>query len=100
MLVADLLRARGVFALTTAEARNWGSSDPQQLEFAVDKRYCLLTHNRTDFEVLAKEYFAAEKFHFGIVIAHRRPPKEIVRRLMLILSCTPRAEIQNQLIYI
>jgi len=37
---------------------------------------------------------------YGIIIAVRRPPYEIVRRLSLILNQVTADEIQNQLRYI
>jgi hypothetical protein len=49
---------------------------------------------------LAQEYFAAGRKHYGIIIAVRRPPKEIVTRLMTILNQTSADEIEDQIIYI
>jgi uncharacterized protein DUF5615 len=100
VLVGVLLLARGFSCLTTAQARNLGRQDYEQLEYAVKVRRCLLTHNRIDFEALAQEYFGADRHHFGIIIAVRRAPKEIVHRLLPILKSRTRDEIQNQLIYI
>lgn len=87
-------------ALTTTQADNLGHRDREQLQYAVENQLCLLTHNRTDFEELAKEYFESGRLHFGIIIAVRRSPKEITRRLLTIISLRTRDEIQNQLIYI
>lgn len=100
VLVGDLLLARGFLCLTTAQAGNLGRQDYEQLKYAVNIRRCLLTHNRIDFEALAQEYFGADRFHFGIIIAVRRAPKEIARRLLPILKSRTRDEMQNQLLYI
>jgi predicted nuclease of predicted toxin-antitoxin system len=100
VLVADLLHARGFVATTTHEAGNLGSSDLEQLEYATRQRRSLLTHNRADFEALAKEYFSSGRRHHGIVIAVRRPPIEIVRRLLPILNSVTADELENQLRYI
>ena len=54
VLVASLLRARGFVAVTTLEAGRLGQSDAGQLEYAVEQRKVLLTHNRADFEALAR----------------------------------------------
>ena len=100
VLVADLLRARGFSATTTQEAGNLGCSDVEQLEYATAHRQSLLTHNRVDFESQARQYFSSGKPHQGIIVAVRRSPYEIVRRLLVILNSVTRDEIENQLRYI
>jgi hypothetical protein len=49
---------------------------------------------------LAQTYFASGQTHYGIIIAVRHPPYEIVRRLLLILNQVTADEMQNQLRYI
>jgi predicted nuclease of predicted toxin-antitoxin system len=100
VLVADLLRARGFVATTTREAGRLGSSDVEQLRHAITEDQTFLTHNRVDFEALAQQYFASGRSHHGIVMAVRRSPNEIVRRLLPILNSVTRDEIENQLRYI
>ena len=63
VLVADLIRAKGFKAITTRDAGQLRSSDPQQLAYAVNHQKTLITHNRVDFEKLAQEYFEGEKKH-------------------------------------
>ncbi len=94
-LVASLLRARNFTALTTVEAQRRGTSDPEQLEYATSLGYTLLTHNRGDYEDLARSYQAAERSHHGIIIAVRHPPHEVVRRLLLILDQVTADEMRD-----
>ncbi len=68
--------------------------------YAVRQQRVLLTHNRDDFARLAQEYFAAGNKHYGIVIAVRRTPHEIVARLMTILNQVTADEMQDQVVYI
>ena len=100
VLVADLVRARGFTVVTTQEAGNIGAGDRQQLAAAVSLQHAIVTHNRTDFELLAEEYFVSGQAHCGIIIAVRRSPYEIVRRLLLILNHVAADEMRNQLRYI
>jgi predicted nuclease of predicted toxin-antitoxin system len=100
VLVADLLTSRGFVAVSTRDAGNLGTSDSHQLSYAVRVEKALLTHNRVDFETLANSYLAAGQFHFGIIVAVRRPAYEIVRRLLLILNQVTADEMINQLRYI
>lgn len=100
VLLAELIRARGFVATTTVKAGNLGCNDREQLEYAITRNQTLLTHNRADFEALAQSFFTSGQMHHGIIIAVRRPPREIVRRLLPILNSRTSDEIQNQLIYV
>jgi predicted nuclease of predicted toxin-antitoxin system len=100
VLVADLVRARGFSAITTQEAGNVGATDRQQLAAAVSMQKTFVTHNRADFELLAEEYFVSGHQHYGIVIAVRRSPYQIVLRLLAILNNVSADEMKDQLRYI
>jgi predicted nuclease of predicted toxin-antitoxin system len=100
ILLAQLLRARGFIVVTSQEVGRLGSTDVEQLAYAVGQRKTLLTHNRIDFEALNQEYFTSERRHFGIIIAVRRPVRELLRRLLLILDRITADEIENQVLYI
>lgn len=100
VFIAELLRVRGFTAQTTQDAGRKQTDDEAQLAYAVSQRRTVLTHNRDDFAWLAQEYFVAGRKHYGIIIAVRRPPQEIVTRLMTILNQTTADEMEDQLIYI
>jgi hypothetical protein len=99
-LVARLVRARGFTATTTQEAGQEGKSDPEQLAYVASRRWTILTHSRVDFERLAAEYFTTGQTHSGIIIAMRRPPHELCRRLLAMLNQVTADEIENQVRYI
>lgn len=100
VLIADLLRSREFTVTTTVEAGNRSSEDADQLRAATAMGAAIVTHNRVHFEELAKEWFVAGQSHDGIVIAVRRPAREIARRLLVILDQVTADEMQNQLRYI
>ena len=100
VLIATLLRARAWAAQTTLEAGRIGSSDSAQLAYAAEQQMAPLTHNRVHFENLAREYTAAGQTHSGIIIAVRRSPYEITRRLLGVLNATTADELDNQVIYV
>jgi hypothetical protein len=100
VLIADLIRGRGFMATTTQEAGPIHNSDAAQLGYATSQHWALLTHNRVDFELLAQEYIVANWTHYGIIIAVRRSPYEIARRLLRILNHVTGEEMQNQVRYI
>lgn len=100
VLVAELVRARGFRAVTTQQAGLLGSVDEAQLTYATDQQMTLLTHNRVDFESLARRYYMMKQTHGGIIIAVRRSPYEIVKRLLVILNDVTADEMRNQIRYI
>jgi hypothetical protein len=100
VVVAELLRARGFVVVTTQEARQVGSADEQQLAFAASHSKTILTHNRVDFEVLARQYINRGQTHYGVIIASRRKPNEIARRLLIILNQVTADEMKDQVRYI
>ncbi|HEY52313.1 MAG TPA: DUF5615 family PIN-like protein [Caldilineae bacterium] len=100
VLIADLLRGRGFNVATTRDEGQLGNSDAVQLAFAAIHRKTLLTHNRADFEALARQYFEAGRTHSGIILAVRRPPHEIALRLLRILNYVTADEMENQIRYI
>ncbi len=53
-----------------------------------------------DYEHLAQKYFANNQLHFGIIIAVRRPSREVTARLLNTLNNFTADEMKNQIIYI
>ena len=100
VLVAVLLRAHGFGAVTAQDAGQKGKTDDEQLAYAISQQRALLTHNRDHFAALTQDYFATGRKHYGIIIAVRRSPQEIVTRLMTILNQTTADEMEDQVIYI
>ncbi|MGI8588029.1 MAG: DUF5615 family PIN-like protein [Chloroflexia bacterium] len=86
--------------MTARDAAQLQRSDEEQFAYAVTQHTALLTHNRTDFERLAEEYFVAGRTHYGLILAVRRPTYEIVRHLLIILNYVAADEIQDQIRYI
>ncbi|HSI36034.1 MAG: hypothetical protein ACAI43_22525 [Phycisphaerae bacterium] len=60
----------------------------------------LLTHNRADFEALAADYLSTGRSHPGIIIAVRRTPQEIARRVLGILNDVTADEMVDQVRYV
>jgi predicted nuclease of predicted toxin-antitoxin system len=100
VLVADLLKARGFDTLTVRDASQLQASDEDQLAYAVNQKRALVTHNRSDFEELIQTYFDTERKHYGVILAVRRPPQEIAKRLLTILNQVTAEEMENQVRYI
>ncbi len=100
VLVAELINAYGYNALTTRDAGQLEADDASQMAYAAAAGRALLTHNRADFEAIAQDYFAVGREHAGLVLAVRRDPYEIARRLLVILNHVTADEMRNQVRYI
>jgi hypothetical protein len=100
VLIAELTQARGFDVITTRDARQLKKSDEEQLAYAVGQQKTFVSHNRADFERIAQEYFSSGRTHYGIILAVRHSPQEIVRRLLIILNQVTADEMQNQIRYI
>ena len=100
VVLSHLVRARGFSVTTTQEAGNLGNTDADQLAFAAGQGKTILTHNRVDFEALARRYIENKNAHSGIIIASRRHPKELARGVLVLLNSLTADEIENQVRYI
>lgn len=100
VLIATLLQARGFDVVTTRDEEMLGQDDPLQLAHAVSLERCMVTHNRVDFERLQREQGETGRSHFGIIVASRRSPYEIARRLAVLLNILTADEIEDQLLYV
>ncbi|MDX1521500.1 MAG: DUF5615 family PIN-like protein [Anaerolineae bacterium] len=100
VLIGTLLQARGFTASTARDEEMLGKDDPDQLAHAVSLERCIVTHNRVHFEQLHNDYIASEQKHFGIIVATRRSPYEVTRRLMVLLNTLTADEFENQLFYV
>ena len=100
VLVAKLLRGRRYDCTTAHNEGRLGLSDRDQLAHAVSLQRALLTHNRADFEALARSYLDNGLEHYGITLARRYAPCEVVRRLTRLLDQVTADEMRNQVRYL
>lgn len=100
ILIKPLLEAKGFNVLTTLDEGMLGTSDIQQLDYAIGKECVLFTHNRIHFEQLCSELASQGRYHTGVIIASRKNVYELARRVSRILSGYTKESIKNQLLYI
>ncbi len=99
-LLAKLLSAKGFDALTARDAGMLGRLDREQLEFATAEGRTVYTHNRADFDQLARQYADAGLAHGGIICAVRKPTHELLSRLLVILDNVTADEMMNAVRYL
>jgi len=98
--IAQALRQRGWEALTTAAAGQKGATDVDQISFATDHGYAILTYNSRDFPRLHYEFVASGKTHYGIIVATQEDPRRNIRALFNLLSTLSAEAIAGQLVYL
>ena len=99
VLVATLLKSRGLDVMTAPEQNALGKTDREQLELATSLDRCLVTHNRVDFERLHLDYNQNNKLHFGIIIVPQKNAYELAKRISVLIRALSIEEIKNQLLY-
>lgn len=99
VFLAEALRARGVDALHAYEAGRGGEADTAQLAFAATQGRCIVTYNRGDFVVLARQYAEAGMTHAGVVVAIRRPPGDVLRALVALAAAHTGETLRDQLFF-
>lgn len=100
VLLARLLTARGFDCLTAVQAGQLGQSDMVHLETATQEGRILISHDRRDFEQLARLWWEQEKEHAGILLAVRRPDTyELARHVLPVLRCYDQDGWRNCVLY-
>lgn len=67
--VAELLRQRGLDAVSAHEAGHAGYLDFEQLRFATHEGRCLITRNVADFVEIVRDLVNRQESHAGIILA-------------------------------
>ncbi len=98
--VAQALSLRGWAALTTTEAGRREVTDLDQLTFAADHGYVILTYNSHDFPRLHYEIATSGKTHAGIIVATQEDPRRNIRALFNLLNTLSAEAISGQLVYL
>jgi hypothetical protein len=83
VLLTRLLAGHGHDCTTAVAAGNLGLVDEQQLESAAQDGRILITHNVTDFQALAVDWWNQQKTHAGIILTLRRTTIHAVARHVL-----------------
>jgi hypothetical protein len=98
-VVAPMLRARGHGARTVREEQRTGLSDRDQLEFAAERGWVFVSHNRADLVRLATEFVAAGRTHSGIIVCTRRRPRDVADRICEVLARVTASEFRDLLLH-
>jgi predicted nuclease of predicted toxin-antitoxin system len=98
--LAEMLKNRGYYAITTSDMGFKGKTDREQIEYAIQNQLTILTHNRVDFEEINLDLYNKGEEHFGIIISPMRPIQELFSRLIVILNELSAEEMKNQVVYI
>jgi hypothetical protein len=75
-----------------------GLSDEEQLGYAAERRWTLLTYNRDDFLALARRWHGAGREHAGIVISRQfslQELGELLRQVSRLLDRVTGEEMWN-----
>lgn len=99
-LLARDLRREGYEALSALEAEMLGKEDDEQLYFAIEREFCIVTHNSTEFPIYHSKNTDSGRAHFGIIIAPQVSYRELRRMMLRCLNTLGADDLRNQLVYL
>lgn len=94
------LRRRGYEASTTQEHGNQRLSDAEQLAFAAERDWTILSYNMGDFNALHTEWIAQGKKHAGILLASQFHPPRTLQRLLNLLFLADAADLTGNILFL
>ena len=96
------LRNLNFDVVTTAEAKNLGFADPEQLIWSTNHNRAIYTFNVKDYRRLHKVYMTEMKQHSGIIVVPRQSYSvgEQLRGLQNLILTTSSAEIKDKLVFL
>jgi hypothetical protein len=98
--IAPNLRAAGFDAVSTPETGRLGSSDPDQLTWAAQQGYVLVTFNVADFARLHHDWLTQNQHHAGLTVSDQRPIGDTLRRLLNLGRTLSAEEMVDRLEYL
>jgi predicted nuclease of predicted toxin-antitoxin system len=81
-----LLKEFGIEAIHTLDVGNQGQTDEFQLQYAANRNYILVTHNRKDFRQLHNHWLREGKSHSGILVMRYNEPEQLADRIKRFLE--------------
>jgi hypothetical protein len=98
--IAHALRLRGWDVLTTQEAQQREANDLEQIAFATEQGYAILSYNVRDFPRLHYELVASGTTHGGIIVATQDDPRRNLCALFNLLNTLSAEAMRGQLVYL
>lgn len=99
-LIAKALRLRGWEVMTTLEVERSAVTDEDQVRFASEKDFAILSYNVADFPRLHYEFLERGENHAGIIVAKQLDASRNVQLLFNLLSRVSADEMRNQLVFL
>ena len=85
--VAEILRKKGMDAVSAHETGMLETSDDEQLAFAASEGRAMVTRNRDDYITLSVQFFEDLKPHKGLIIVpHTIPGSEFSKLATLLIK--------------
>lgn len=98
--IAESLRLLGWEARTTVEAGRRETEDIDQIHYAAEHGFAILSYNVRDFPRLHYEFDEADDEHCGILVATQDDPRRTLRALLEIVANFSAEDLENQLLYV
>lgn len=98
--LSTILQKRGFDVLHAQDSDKKGNSDTEQLEYAAQKKRCLMTFNVKDYVLLHNEYVRNGLEHWGIIVSKQLPMGDTLRRILNVLQRYSQKSMKNRLLFL
>jgi len=68
-------------AIHTLQVDNGGATDEFQLQYAANRKYIMVSYNRSDYRKLHNAWLQVGKSHYGIIVLSPGDPKYVAYRI-------------------
>jgi len=100
ILLAQVLRERGLDAVHVTEVGLSGATDPTVLDSAIEQKRAVLTHNVRHFLPLMERAAEAGREHFGIRPAAQLPFGELLHRTLRAVRDRSAEDFTNAIVWL
>jgi len=101
--LSKALRSRGFEAMSATEAGRREADDEDQLAYAAENGYAILTYNQAHFSQIAAEWARTGREHAGIILSQQfstRQFGELLRRVLRLLNTFTADDIYNHVVHL
>jgi hypothetical protein len=99
-LLARVLRSAGYDVVSAHEVGMRGTSDQEQLLYAIAESRAILSFNVAHFPSLARWAFENQVEHFGIVVSTQLDFKDLLHRVQALLDNVSAEDLRNNFIWL
>ncbi len=98
--LSSVLRQHGFDVISALESNKLGLSDMEQIEYSIQNKRAILTHNFADFSILYQKLLSKEINHYGIILTNKFQLRLLLKATLILLKSKSQKKLKNQIVWI